>query len=226
MLTTLPFFKVHDFFKGINGYAVMFFPLIGLILGTILMGVHFVLSPYVDPAHLSILIFVLLVLLTGALHLDGFADTIDGLYVTKDKALQVMADPHLGAMGMIVTASFLIFKASSFVHIDSFYLLGVILMLSRFNALLAIYFFSYIGGGMAGLAKEEFSKTQLLIASLFVLTVGVYFSWVLVLGSILTLLVLQRFFIKRYGGLSGDIYGFIIEVSELVLLNILVFGLV
>ena len=44
MLTTLPFFKVHDFFKGINGYAVMFYPLVGAMLGFILFGIHSLLD--------------------------------------------------------------------------------------------------------------------------------------------------------------------------------------
>jgi len=46
MLSTLPFFKVHDFYKGINGYAVMFYPFVGFILGAILYGVSLFLFPY------------------------------------------------------------------------------------------------------------------------------------------------------------------------------------
>ncbi|QFR48290.1 adenosylcobinamide-GDP ribazoletransferase [Sulfurimonas lithotrophica] len=226
MLTTLPFFKMHDFFKGINGYAVMFFPLVGLILGFTLFGIHSLLEPFVASTHLNIIIFALLVLFTGALHLDGFADTIDGLYVKKEKALEVMSDPHIGAMGMIITAVFLILKASTFMLLESFYLLPFILLLSRFNAVLAIYFFPYIGGGMAKLAKDEFSKTQLIFAALFTILLAILLSWKLVLISLLTLVIVSKFFVKRYGGLSGDIYGFTIEVSELILLNIVVFGLI
>ena len=226
MLTTLPFFKVHDFFKGINGYAVMFFPFVGLILGFILVCIYFLISAYIPSSHLGILIFVLLVLLTGALHLDGFADTVDGLYVKKERALEVMADPNIGAMGMIITATFLILKASTLMHIEAIYLLPIILMLSRFNAILAIYFFPYIGGGMARLAKDEFNKSQLIITSVFVLSLGFYFSWILTLTSLLTLFIIGKFFVKRLGGLSGDIYGFIIEVTELILLNIIIFGLI
>ena len=115
--------------------------------------------------HLGIIIFGLWVLLTGALHLDGFSDTIDGLYVSKEKALEVMKDPHTGGMGMILTVTFLILKASSLASLEAFYLLPVILMLSRLNAVLAIYFYPYINpNGMATLAKQEFKKSQILIA--------------------------------------------------------------
>lgn len=225
MLSTLPFFKVHDFFKGINGHAVMFFPYVGLLLGFILICAYCLLDGYISHFHLGIIIFTLSILLTGALHVDGLADTIDGLYVEKENGLKVMADPHVGAMGMIITATFLILKASSFAHLESFYLLPIVMMLSRFNAVLSIYFYPYVGGGMAKLAKDEFTKQHLILSSVFILALGLYFSWVLVLSSIVIMFLINRFFIKRYGGLSGDMYGFNIELTELILLNIIIFGL-
>lgn len=226
LLTTLPFFKIHNFYKGINGYSVMFYPLVGFLLGLILYATHSILSPYIPPMHLGIIIFTLLVLLTGALHLDGFSDTVDGLYVSKEKALQVMKDSHIGGMGMIITATFLILKASSLANFEAFYLLPIILMLSRLNAVLAIYFYPYISeGGMASLAKSELKKSQMLIALFYSLVLAFFFNeMILVVSSLLILFVIKLFFMKRYGGFSGDIYGFSIEVTELILLNIILFG--
>ena len=228
MLTTIPFFKVHDFYKGINGYAVMFYPLVGFLLSVILWAVYSFLTPYIPLAHLGIIIFGLWVLLTGALHLDGFSDTIDGLYVSKEKALEVMKDPHTGGMGMILTVTFLILKASSFASLEAFYLLPIILMLSRLNAVLAIYFYPYISpNGMAALAKQEFKQPQLLIALVYsILLVLMFNVFTLLVSSLLVLFVIKLFFMKRYGGFSGDIYGFMIEVTELILLNVIIFGLV
>jgi cobalamin 5'-phosphate synthase/cobalamin synthase len=227
MLTTLPFFRVHDFYKGINGYAVMFYPLVGFLLGSILWGVFVLLENSLPLIHLGIIIFAFLVLLTGAIHLDGFSDTIDGLYVKKEKALQVMKDPNVGAMGMISTAVFLILKASSIVVLletNLVYLLPIVLMLSRFNAVLAIYFYPYINkNGMGSLAKEELKLFQVVIAFIYVAVLSVIFlDFYIVIISILTLLFLAWLFVKRYGGFSGDIYGFSIEVSEVVLLNYLI----
>ena len=228
MLTIIPFFKIHDFFKGINGYAVMTYPLVGAILGGILWLIYTLLLPFFPEAHLHIVLFVLWVLLTGALHLDGLSDTIDGLFVPKERAEEVMKDPHAGGMGIIFSITFLIFKASSLWFLDAIYLLPVILMLSRFNTVLAIYFFPYIRKeGMSTLAKQEFTKNQLIISTLMVLTVvALSSSWLLLATTLLTLLIIKRFFIKRLGGFSGDIYGFLIEVTELVLLNILLIGVV
>jgi len=226
MLTTVPFFKVHDFYRGINGYAVMFYPLVGFLMGTVLWGTHTLLSPLIAPAHLGIIIFGLLVLLTGALHLDGFSDTIDGLYAPKERALEVMKDSHVGGMGMIFSVTFLILKASSLACFEFFYLLPLILMLSRLNAVLAIYFYPYVSqSGMGTLAKHEFTKPQMLIAFFYSFLIALFYNKLLLLVStLLVLFVIKSFFIKRYGGFTGDIYGFSIEVSELVLLNILLFG--
>ena len=220
MLTILPFFKVHDFYKGINGASAMFYPLIGFLLGSLLWAVHTFLEPYVPQTHLAVILFGLWVTLTGALHLDGFSDTMDGLFVSKEKALEVMKDSHVGGMGMIFTLVFLLLKLSSLIHLEALYLLPLILMLSRFNALLAIYFYPYVSGGVGRLIKEELTLLHLLFATLFAVVVLYFFSctW-LILVSGLTLILTAKFFVSRLGGLNGDIYGFTIELSELVLLN-------
>ena len=83
MLSVIPFFKVHDFFKGINGYSAMFYPLVGFILGSILWATHSLLYNHMPSTHLAVVIFGMWVLITGALHLDGFSDTIDELFVSS-----------------------------------------------------------------------------------------------------------------------------------------------
>ncbi len=220
MLTIIPFFKVHDFFKGINGYSAMFYPLVGFILGAILWATHTLLTPYLPETHLGVIIFALWVLLTGALHLDGFSDTLDGLFVDKTKALEVMKDSHVGGMGMIFTLVFLALKLSSIIHFQAYYLLPVILMFSRLNAVMAIYFYSYISSGVGKLIKDELSKKYLFIALFYSLVIAYFFSFLTAfIVLIFVLFLIGKFFTKRLGGLNGDIYGFIIEVSELALLN-------
>ncbi len=226
MLTTIPFFKTHDFFRGINGYAVMSYPLVGLLLGTLLYFSYNGLVEFFPVEHAKIMIFVMWIMLTGALHLDGFSDTVDGLFVPKERSEVVMRDPNVGGMGMVFTITFLLLKASALWFLDVLYLLPVILMLGRYNAVLAIYLFPYIRKeGMGALAKAEFATWQLWIASLFVAGVVIITgSWLLLAFTLLILLLVKLFFIRRLGGFSGDIYGFLIEVTELVLLNILLIG--
>lgn len=223
MLTIIPFFKVHDFFKGINGYTAMFYPLVGFILGLILWLSHHVLEPFIPTTHLAVIIFSLWILLTGALHLDGLSDTIDGLFVDKKRALEVMKDSHVGGMGMVFTVVFLLLKLSSVIYFEAYYLLPIILMFSRLNAVLAIYFFNYISSGVTLLIKEELTHQQLLIALLSSLVLAYNFSFFSAfVVSVVVLLFFAKFFTSRLGGLNGDTYGFIIEITELFLLNYII----
>lgn len=223
MMSIIPFFKVHDFFKGINGYSAMFYPLIGFILGSFLYITYSILHSHMPTTHLAVIIFGMWILLTGALHLDGFSDTIDGLFVDKDKALEVMKDSHVGGMGMTFTIVFLLLKLSSVIHFEAYYLLPVILMLSRLNATLGIYFYNYISSGIGKLIKEELGKKHLFFSVLYTFALAVLFNFVgAFIISIIVLIISAWFFKKRLGGLNGDIYGFIIEVTELVLLNFII----
>ena len=226
MLSIFPFFKVHNFTKGINGYAVMFYPVVGFLLGSLLYGIYLILPSTLPSFHIGIIIFCIWVLITGGLHLDGFSDTIDGLFVPKKEALKVMKDPNIGGMGMIFSVTFLILKASSLATFNAFYLLPVILMFSRFNAVLAIYFFKYITpNGMGSLAKKELQTKYIIIIFLFVLLLSIPY-FLLFLINLFIFFIMIKLFLKRYGGLSGDIYGFIIEISEVIMLNIVLVGLV
>jgi len=225
MLSIFPFFKIHDFFKGINGYAVMFYPLVGLLIGYLLSISFLALSSIFPALHVSIIILALWVLFTGALHLDGFSDTVDGLFVSKNRSFAVMKDPNIGAMGMIFTLIFILLKGSALLHVSEWSELALILMLARYNSVLAIYFYPYLSkNGMASLAKEEFTSTQLIITTILVLGV-VFFTckgWILLAVSLISFFIMKLFFIKRYGGFTGDIYGFVIELTELILLHVII----
>lgn len=220
MLTIIPFFQVHHFFKGINGYSALFYPLIGFILGSVLYTIHLSLYGLFPFIHEKVIIFVLWITLTGALHLDGFSDTVDGLFVTKEKSLEIMKDSHVGGMGMIFSVVFLGVKLSSFLYLNDISMIVIILMLSRFTALIAIYSFPYISQGVGRLLKDEFHISYFIFAFIYTFFITTFFTSLEVfLILFLLVFIIGIFFTKRIGGLNGDIYGFIIELSELFLLN-------
>jgi cobalamin 5'-phosphate synthase/cobalamin synthase len=220
MLSIIPFFKVHHFFKGINGYSAMFYPFVGFILGSILYLISVILAGVFPSAHLHVIIFSFWVFLSGAIHLDGLSDSIDGLFVQKEKSLEVMKDSHVGGMGMIFSFVFLALKLSSVIYLEAFYLLPIVLMFSRLNATLAIYFYNYISDGVGMLIKKELSLKMVHFATLSSLIIASFFHVLsMFLLSLSVLIVIAIFFKSRLGGLNGDVYGLIIEVNEVVLLN-------
>lgn len=227
MLTTLPFFKIHDFRPGCNGAAVMYYPVVGLMLGGIVYVLYTVGQGLFPSLHLSVVLFGAWVLLYGAIHLDGFADTVDGLFASKERALDVMKDPNIGAMGAIFTALFLFLKLSSFIHLPDMMLFLLVPLLGRFGAVVAIRFFAYVRKeGMGSLAKAELSGGLFWVSVLMTVAAGVLIDWqtfaMLAAVTFIATLLLGRWLSKRFGGLSGDMYGFVIELNELLLLNALI----
>lgn len=224
MFTIFPFFKIHTYENGINGKSALFYPIIGFILGSLIYGLYLLLHNHLPAPHLAVLLFGLSVLFTGALHLDGLSDTIDGFFVKKKKALEVMKDSHVGGMAMIFTFIFLSLKLSSFIYFEAWILLPLVMLLSRLNATLAIYIFPYISSGIGALIKKELKTTYIVIALLFSVVLSYLLGQALMLLiSLVSMFIIAGLLTRRYKGLNGDMYGFIIESSELILLNALIF---
>ncbi|NPA66015.1 MAG: adenosylcobinamide-GDP ribazoletransferase [Epsilonproteobacteria bacterium] len=223
MLTIIPFLKVHHFYKGINALSAMMYPFVGFIIGFVIYMVSQGFEDVLPHDVLHVSCFFLLVVITGGIHLDGFSDTIDGLFVAKDKALQVMKDSHVGGMGMIFSVSFLILKATLFFSLEQLSVLIPILTLSRMGIVVIIYKFRYISSGIGELIKEELSPLHVNVALFFGFCISMFYGvvWAFIL-VLLYMLIVSQMFQRRYGGLNGDIYGFLIESSEVVLLFIAV----
>jgi adenosylcobinamide-GDP ribazoletransferase len=167
------------------------------------------------------------VVLSGALHLDGLADCLDGLYggKTPEGRLTIMKDVHLGTMGIVGLILLLGIKYLSLKEILSLSSGGIwiILMpvLSRWTAIVLAFFFPYArpGGGLGqalvqGTGKKEiFWATLLAWGPVLVLTGYVGLGLIVLIG--LWSLACGRYFQKKIGGITGDVCGAVIESSEL-----------
>ncbi len=82
---------------------IKFFPIVGLILGSILVGFDLLASSLWPPLVVSVLDVFLLILLTGAFHLDGLGDTADGMFShrPKERVMEIMKDSRTGMMGLV-----------------------------------------------------------------------------------------------------------------------------
>jgi len=98
-LTILPVRARH----GTLEHASSWFPLVGALIGALAGGVRAAADPLVGPAAATVLALVALVLVTGALHQDGLADTADGLGARGDRErrVAVMRDPAVGVFGAL-----------------------------------------------------------------------------------------------------------------------------
>src|SRR5581483_4869579 len=94
------------------GRSALFFPVIGLILGAILVAFDAAAAPFFPRPIVNLFLMLLLVLITGGLHLDGFADTVDGLAggATPAERLEIMRDGRIGALAVVGLFFLLTFK--------------------------------------------------------------------------------------------------------------------
>jgi adenosylcobinamide-GDP ribazoletransferase len=209
------------------------FPLAGLVIGLLLAIGYYLLSLILPKPVTLWLTIGLLALLTRGLHLDGFADTIDGLAAggPKEKILEVMRDSRIGAFGVI---ALILLIGAKYLALDQIanpsihYSLILMAVMGRNSMVLVCYRSPYARSG-EGLAKpfaenlgvREVTFSSLSAFGIALLTMGI--KGILVfLGICLFSLVYRFFFIKKLGGVTGDILGAANELTELLCLILLV----
>lgn len=206
------------------GASLVFFPLVGLILGGALLGLDRLFDLFLPPFLASGLILVALVIFTGALHLDGFMDTCDGFAVRKspEERLRIMSDSRVGGFGVAGACCLILLKFAALVSLPEELRAAALLTtpaLSRWTASWAIIVFpSAKKTGIGQLYKEKSrpwaapggTVLALAIAAGFWGSFGAALVGGIGVIALLTGLALS----KRLGGLTGDTYGAIIEISE------------
>ncbi len=232
-LTILPTPLKHTGLPENPGQSLPYFPIVGLILGAILFGLHLGLSFFLPPAVIPALLVAALAILTGVQNLDGFIDTCDGVFAGKSKKerLTIMSDTKIGAFGMVGVVLLLILKYVSLLSI-SMILPALLLMptLSRWAMVSMIFTFPYAKNSGMGLPfKLGDTWQRLAVATAITLAVAVVLLrwWGLAVMAAVWLIAfgVSSYFRSRLGGLTGDSYGAINEISEvLVLLLIILIG--
>ena len=229
-LTIFPTPLRHEDTAKTAGQSLPYFPLAGLILGGILFGLHYGLSLVLPSAIIPALLIIALVILTGAHHLDGFIDTCDGVFAGKSKKerLVIMSDTKVGAFGIVGVVLLLLLKYTSLFSVSAI-LPALLLMttLSRWTMVSMIITFPYAKKSGMGLPfKQGATWQRLTVATVVALIVAVVLLrwWGLVLMAVLWLIAfgIASYFRARLGGLTGDNYGAINELSEVLALLLLI----
>ena len=209
-----------------------YFPAVGLMLGGILFGIDRGLGLFLPSAVVNALLIAVLVILTGALHLDGFIDTCDGLAgESPRRRLEIMSDSQVGAFGVIGVCCLLLIKYTALLSLPGNIRMTALLLmptLSRWAVVYSVFAFPYAPEKTPGLGqtfKQPATWQRLTIATMVALVmVAVLMSWqgvVLMTGVWLIILGVAYFFRSRLGGLTGDVYGAVIELAEVLVLILL-----
>jgi adenosylcobinamide-GDP ribazoletransferase len=208
------------------GRSLGYFPVIGLIIGLFLAGLFWLIHGIFAAPLVSAILVTVLVLVTGAHHLDGLSDTFDALVAgrTTEQRLSIMADTRVGVFGISAIVLTLLIKYAALTGITAISTLIMIPVVSRWTMAGAILIFpSARKSGMGYAAKNGASWTGFAAATAVTLLVMVLFGgWIAgpMLMAILfgLMFCIGLIFRRLFGGLSGDCYGALVELGEVIAL--------
>lgn len=212
-------------------------PFVGAVIGAIMYAVSVLMLDVLGSGPLLTAVFIVLtgIILTGGLHLDGWADTADAFfsYQDREKRLKILEDPRLGAFGTMALVLLIIVKIALFHEIleqD----LGHIALFITLPFLARVGMNSYFA--TTNSAKNEglayFFKTKLRSNFLILWTVSSAAVILIALGFILgtitlplilfaviviAIVIFRVWSLKHFGGTSGDLLGTFIEGTEALL---------
>ena len=225
LLTVIPIKQVSLAKKEDLAASLIFFPVVGMGIGVILSLINLAGSIFFSPFVANALVLISWVWVTGALHLDGLADTIDGICAggNKKNILRVMKDGAIGAKGVVGLICILLLK---FVLLNQInvgmknQVLFYIPVVSRWSMVLGAYFSPYAkkeeGMGKAYVDLVDFKEvllTTLITASLGLAILRL--SFLPFLGITLLTISFWIVYLKRkIGGITGDTLGAMNETVE------------
>ncbi len=200
--------------------SIIFFPLVGLIIGGLLVLVKYLASRLFSPDITPLLVASFWAILTGFLHLDGFCDTVDGLSGgrNKEEVLRIMEEPDIGAKGAAALVFLLLLKVFSISKVSTFGLF-IAPMMGRWAIVVASSIASYpkpsgLGKPFVGCIKARglfLSTLPVFVIGLILFRLNIF--WYLAL-TLLFVFVAVSYLKKRIGGITGDNLGAICEVAE------------
>lgn len=219
-------------------YVMCFFPVVGIFCG-FFMGLWFRLADlfHVSPLSAGIFGTVIPILVTGGIHMDGFLDTLDArsCYGDREKKLEILKDPHTGAFAIIGCCAYFLIYSACLVQ-----LFTDAVQCGQGQVLSAFYFVFPLERSLSGLAVACFPcaknsglaytfsdsaqkhavKITLLfwIACIFLL---LFFmdrrtAFLILSVSLLAFLYYNRMAVREFGGITGDLAGWFLQVTELL----------
>jgi len=214
-----------------TAYSLLYYPLVGLLIGLILYSLNIVLSETDDMLR-AILILLTWVIVTGALHLDGLADSADALvggFGNKDKTLAIMKDPYCGPVGVVSLVLILLLKFSIIISIieEIAFLLVLAPCLARTSVIWSFLSIPYVReNGLGTILDMHYPKSPAIIllvtiACFILLSLG-WLGLIILLFIFCFMYLLKRILLVRIEGMTGDTLGAQIEILEV---SILLLGL-
>lgn len=213
-------------------YSLIFFPFVGAFIGLVTLG-WWRLSDVLNYGIIfksAIFVFIP-ILITGGIHVDGLLDTFDALhsYQPKERKLEILKDPHIGAFALIgCTLYFLLYfgAVTEIKGIKSWYLLSLGFVLTRtLSGLSLVLFKAAKKEGLlytfSSTAHRKITGTTLNFILAACIIIMLYINWVpaiiLLISAALVFLYYRFMSYKQFGGITGDLAGFFLQICEITM---------
>ena len=220
-------------------WSMAFLPCIGVVIGLLLYGwQRLAMWLELEPLLFAAVATVILLAVSGGIHLDGFCDTADALssHQWRERKLEILKDAHIGAFGVMACVLYLLLWGGCMAQLRqsaSFALCCAVFVLSRaVSALAAQYLPNARGTGMLQAftgGSHRLGMTGLLLCWLIVCTAWLAWQslwlccWIWA-GIALSLGWFLQMAQRQFGGITGDVIGFYLQLCELALLGMIVVG--
>lgn len=226
LLSTLPVGRLSaNWQAGDSGRAAHWYPLVGLVIGGLTWLVWRVALTWFPAPVAGVLSLLVWVALSGGLHLDGLADCCDGLFAstTPTQRLEIMKDPRLGTFGGLGLLLVLLLKAAALSSLPVSAGLGILLaaVLSRWCILPAALLPQARLGGMGADFSGGLRRGSIVVGALLplgLLTVLGLPGIAATLAGLLAGVGVAWLAKTRLNGVTGDVFGMLVELTETVVL--------
>lgn len=211
------------------GRAASWFPVVGLGIGGVLVVTERVTAALFPTVLSALLTVTAWKLLTGGLHLDGLADSLDALVVVGvEQRLDVMRDSRIGAFGAIGLVLFLALEVAALAELGAVRWRALLVAPAVARAGPAVLARRFAPARPTGQGAQFFAgvpaRAMPVGVGIAVLAGGTLLGWAGLLAVVVALLAalgLASFLARRFGGITGDVLGAAVEVAELgVLLTV------
>ncbi len=208
-----------------QGRSVLYYPLIGLLIGLILVLAASSLRAF-PPSLQAALLLAGWVLLTGGLHLDGLADCADawaGGLGDPEKTRRIMKDPAVGSIAVVVLLLTLLLKWAVLQSLIDTQLIAALLaapLLGRSAILALMTSAPYVSKqGLGDVLAKHLPATEIkYLIFVIVLSSVLLVGSIAVLSAIAMVVWIRATALRRLGGTTGDVYGAAVELVELAVM--------
>lgn len=235
MYSRIPMVKVAWTKESLK-YAVCFFPFVGLVTAVCEWALGTLLIERISGELLTSVVLTLIpVLINGGFHLDGYMDTLDALcsYGGREKKLEILKDPHAGAFAMIGLCTYLLLQVALFsqVTVEMLPVIGCGYMLSRALSGFSVAMFPTAkDSGLVKTFQDHAHRRRVALAMvLWGIAAAAGMLWlnpVMAVAALCAAAVVFLYYrvmsIRQFGGITGDLAGYFLQLCELFML----FGIV